>query len=104
MYRGQSCQIMIKGDEEVLACFYEVNDPPAISVTLFKISDTSSNNQITEINIGKIFSSNERATVIKSAISNNKKKAFICYIKDNNGVERKICSYYGKLAVLVKIN
>ena len=85
MYRGHSCQIMLKEDEEVLACFYEINNRPAISVTLFKISDTFSTNQITEINTEKIFSPNERATVIKSAISNNKKKALICYIMDNNG-------------------
>jgi len=85
MYQGLSCQIMSKDTDEVLACFYEVNYPPAMSVRLFQISDTSTTNQIVEILTERIFSANERATVIKSAISNDKKSALICYIMDNNG-------------------
>ena len=84
MYQGLSCQIMSKDNEDVLTCFYEINFPFELSVRSFKI-DESTSSIISEINMAKKFSSNQRATVIKSVISSNKEKALICYTVDSAG-------------------
>jgi hypothetical protein len=74
-----SCQLMKKdGFDEILACFYEINYINLLEARLFTISN---NNNITEIELDKASSSHEESTtIIKSAVSRNKKKALICYI------------------------
>ena len=74
---GLSCQIMNKDDQDVLTCFYQLNDEPAIGVTSFEITETS----INEISMVKVLRSNDRASAIKSALSPDKKVALICYTK-----------------------
>ena len=76
---GLSCQIMNKDAQDVLTCFYQINDVPAIGVTSFEISESS----INEINMVEALSSNDRASAIKSALSSDKKVALICYTKYN---------------------
>ena len=72
---GLSCQIMNKDDQDVLTCFYQLNEEPAIGVTSFEITESS----INEINMEKVLSSNNKASAIKSALSPDKKVALICY-------------------------
>jgi len=64
-------------EDEILACFYELYYNKKLEVRLFTIS----NDGITEINLDKANSNHEESlTIIKSAVSRNKKKALICYI------------------------
>jgi hypothetical protein len=70
-----SCRIMIYNSKDVLTCFYQINSPNELSVSSYYISE----NQITEVNIPKIFSPNDEASIIKSVISPDKKTALICY-------------------------
>jgi hypothetical protein len=69
-----SCQLMKKdGFDEILACFYEINYINLLEARLFTISN---NNNITEIELDKASSSHEESTtIIKSAVSRNKKKS-----------------------------
>jgi len=77
---GVSCQIMTKDNKEVLTCFYEVSSPTQITTTSFSISESS----ITVVNMDKKYCSNSHTNVIKSAVSVDKKKALICYVKNYN--------------------
>ncbi len=49
MYQGLSCQIMSKSNNDVLTCFFEVNQPPALSSKSFNITDISPTKKINEI-------------------------------------------------------
>ena len=72
---GLSCEIMIKDGNEVLTCFYQLSYPNELGVSSYLIS----NENITEINLDKIFSSNNQSSIIKSVVSSDKKKSLICY-------------------------
>ena len=72
---GTSCQIMIRNDNELLTCFYEICSPTQLTSTSFIISET----EITVVNMDKKFISNNHAYVIKSVTSPDKKLALICY-------------------------
>jgi hypothetical protein len=74
---GASCQIMIKDDNEVLTCFYEICCPTALTSISFLISET----EITVVNMERKYSLNNQAYVIKSVTSPDKKIALICYTK-----------------------
>ena len=74
---GVSCQKMIKDNNEVLTCFYEVSSPIQIATTSFSISK----NNITIVDMEKKYCSNSNTNVIKSVTSPDKKKALICYTK-----------------------
>jgi len=74
-----SCHLMKKDgfDDEILVCFYEIIINKMLEASLFSIS----NDDITEIELDKAFSYHEQTpSIIKSAISRNKKKALICHI------------------------
>jgi hypothetical protein len=75
---GVSCQKMIKDNNEVLTCFYEVSSPIQITTTSFSISK----NSITVVDMEKKYCSNNNTNVIKSVTSPDKKKALICYTKN----------------------
>ena len=76
---GVSCQKMKKNNNDVLTCFYEVSFPIQITTTSFSVSESS----ITAIDMDKKYCSNSNTNVIKSVTSPDKKKALICYTKDN---------------------
>ena len=76
---GLSCEIMNRNNKDVLTCFYQINEPPTLGVDSFDITD----NPITKIDMDKIYSSNNQVSIIKSAISPDKKTAFICYTRYN---------------------
>ena len=76
---GLSCEIMDRNNQDVLTCFYQINYPYNIGVTSFDVGE----NSITKIEMEEVFSSNNQASIIKSAISSDKKTAFICYTKYN---------------------
>lgn len=76
---GVSCQKMKKNNNDVLTCFYEVSFPIQITTTSFSVSESS----ITAIDMDKKYCSNSNTNVIKSVTSQDKKKALICYTKDN---------------------
>ena len=76
--KGLSCVIMVNNEGiEVLACFYQLNFPFALGVTLFTINEIS----INVINIPKVFSPNAQSSIIKAVTSPDKKKSLICYMK-----------------------
>ena len=81
---GLSCQLMKKNGyaDEILTCFYELNSPTQLEARLFTISD---DDEITDINLDKAFSTHSTSTtIIKSAVSQNKEKALVCYIIQNS--------------------
>ena len=76
MYYGLSCNIMISSEnKEVLSCFYQSTNPAEIGVNSFEISE----NEITNLENLRAYISHDRAQVIKSAVSEDKKKALICF-------------------------
>mgnify|MGYP006873017867 CR=1 FL=1 len=80
---GLSCQLMKKNtiSEEILACFYELSSPSQLEARLFTIEE----NQIAEIDLDKVYSTHGvSTTIIKSVVSNDKKKALVCYIVENS--------------------
>ena len=88
MYYGLSCEIMIASDnKDVLSCFYQSNNPTEFGVSTFEITDTS----INPLDSLRAYSSNDRAQIIKSTISRDKKNAFICFVK---GYENGTCLNY----------
>jgi hypothetical protein len=74
---GLSCEIMNRNDQDVLTCFYQVHYPPNLGVSSFDIGETS----FTKIEMEGVFSPNQQVSMIKSAISPDKKTAFICYTR-----------------------
>ena len=88
MNYGLSCEIMITAwNKEVISCFYQLTYPSELGVTSFEFSDTS----IDPISDLKASSPNDRANIFKSATSEDKKKALICFVK---GFENGICLSY----------
>jgi len=76
MYYGLSCNIMISSEnKEVLSCFYQSTNPAEIGVNSFEISE----NEIINLENLRAYISHNRAQVIKSAVSEDKKKALICF-------------------------
>ena len=80
---GLSCQLMKKNgyDDEILTCFYELSSSTQLEARLFTIADDA----INDIDLDKAFSTHVTSTtIIKSAVSENKKKALVCYIIQNS--------------------
>ena len=81
-YYCLSCEIMITSEnKEVILCFHQLNFPYKIRVTSFNFSNTF----INAIDLNFTYKSNNynNAYVIKSATSEDKQKALICYISFN---------------------
>ena len=74
---GLSCEIMNRNGQDVLTCFYQINYPPNLGVSSFNIGETS----FTKIEMEEVFSPNQQVSMIKSAVSPDKKTAFICYTR-----------------------
>ena len=80
-----SCHLMISTSEgEVLTCFYQ-NDSKEIVTSSFKI-DTS-NKKITPVESLTKSKTTNGAKIIKSNISEDKTKSYICYINDENNCD-----------------
>ena len=75
---GLSCGVMIYNQKDVITCFYQLNSPDELGVSSYYITTT----RFQEVNIPKKFSPNNQASIIKSVMSPDKKKALICYNKD----------------------
>ena len=84
---GLTCGIMIYNEKDVLTCFYQIDWPNELGVSSYSITDDN----ISEIKRTNIYSSNNQATIIKSVISPDKKKALICYSR--NYAESKCFQY-----------
>ena len=85
---GLTCGIMIYNENDVLTCFYQINWPNELGVSSYSITD----DHISEIiRTNNIYSSNNQASIIKSVISPDKKKALICYSR--NYAESKCFQY-----------
>ena len=90
---GVSCQIMKHKDYgKILTCFYQHNNPKEISALSFSIN----NNRIEKIQ-GLNTSYEDISFCIQSAISQNKNKSLVCYIKNDDDFGRQrngYCSIY----------
>ena len=75
---GLSCGVMIYNENDVITCFYQLNSPDELGVSSYYITTT----RFQEVDVQKIFSPNNQASIIKSVMSPDKKKALICYNKD----------------------
>ena len=88
MYYGLSCNIMITSEiKEVISCFYQSTNPLEIGVASFDFNEEN----INYINNLRAYSFNERATVIKSATSEDKKNALVCFAR---GYDDGVCLTY----------
>ena len=74
---GISCHKIYKNDIQALICFYEMASPFGVSVSYYSISTTN----IQELSWGRDFTTNQQASIIKSVLSPDYKKALICYTK-----------------------
>ena len=78
--KGLTCQLMAHPNiENVLSCFYEISFPNHITVSSFLLGD-----QIRLSNIPIIYLKNDVPGYFKSAITNDKTRAFICYSTNGN--------------------
>ena len=77
--RGVTCQIMNSNTYgNILVCFYKIDYPVEFKVAAFTVDSGNNIVHLEDINISS--SNNENKQVyIKSSISNDKKKALICY-------------------------
>ena len=79
--KGLTCQLMSPSNEDnVLTCFYEISSPNGIAATSFQLD-----NQISQSTIQIVYQTNEQPGYFKSATTNDKTKALICYSKNGQG-------------------
>ena len=86
------CHIMkSSSNEEIFACFYENNSKEIVAIN-FNIDII--NNRIIPISDLIKSKPNNGAKIIKSVLSQNETKSYVCYINDNNNCD---CLYYNSL-------
>ena len=77
---GVTCQIMNVANENILTCFYKINYPKILKVVGFIINEDNNNiERNSNINISSSQIDKEQA-IIKSAVSDDRKNALICYL------------------------
>ena len=91
--RGVTCQIMNSNSYgNILICFYKINYPVKLKVTAFTIDSGNNIVHLEDINLSSANNENQQA-YIKSSISNDKKKALICYSAYNPNDYSKFISF-----------